>query len=100
MVKDTKESVEVPEAGEQAKPKSPQAQEGQRSMQGFPEWTEQEDKLLADVQRLRAEQKRELQEDIKEYREEHEPWVQARREERLHAIVNAELAGEDEAQAE
>ena len=100
MVKDTKESTEIPEAAEQAKPKSPQTQEGQQSIQGFPEWTKQEDKLLADVQRLRAEQKKELQEDIKKHREEHEPWVQARREERLHAIVNTEPADENESQVE
>lgn len=100
MVKDTKESTEIPEAAEQPKLKSPQEQPGQQSMQGFPEWTEQEDKLLADIQRLRAEQEKELQEDIKKFREEHEPWVQARRKARLHAIVNTEPAGENEPQAE
>ncbi len=82
MVEDTKESHDAPEAAEQAEPKSPLGQEGQQSMQGLAE--------------LRAEQEGELQEDVEKYQEEHEPWVQARREERLHDIVNAEPADDNE----
>ena len=83
MVKDTKESSDVQEAAEQNQ-ESPQSRKGRLSMQG-----------LAD---LRAEQERELQEDVEKYRKEHQSWEQARREERLHAIVNAEPADESESQ--
>lgn len=80
MVEDTKEGMDVPEAAEEDE--SSMGEDGRLSMQG-----------LAD---LRAEQERELQEDIEKYQEQHGPWVQARREERLHDIVNAEPAEEND----
>jgi hypothetical protein len=84
MVDDTKESKDTSEAAEQDE--SSLGLEGQQSMQG-----------LAD---LRAEQERELREDSEKFRKEHEPWVRARRQKELHAIVNTEPAGENEPQAE
>ena len=96
MAKDNAESKEIPETAEKTQQEPPLTQAGTRSMQGPPEWTEKEDKLLADVQRMKEEQEEERRKLRSKYLRE----KLSRRQEELKAIVNDESAGENEPQVE